>query len=117
MFNDLLLSNPKEYAKEFEKKPIVTPYFRALQLSWESNYTQANIGKETFKLAIKFPAEYADLIIFKYTLKPINPVSSSPSVKNQSLLNSENVANYEYNAAFYVISELIYDDNAIHFRV
>jgi hypothetical protein len=117
LFNDLLISNPKEYAKEFEKKPIVTPYFRVLQLNWESNYAATNIGKEAFKLAIKFPAEYADSIVFKYTLKPINPVSSSSSTRNQSLLNSENAANYEFNAAFYVISELIYDDNAIHFKV
>ena len=139
LFNDLALisSNPKEYAKEFERKPIVTPHFRVLQLTCESNYAQANIGKETFKLAIKFPAECADSIVFKYTLKPISAVSASSSTRNgsgggngsggstgangavgQSILNSENApTSYEFNAALYVVSEIIYDDNTIHFKV
>lgn len=109
-----MISNPKEYAKEFEKKPIVTPQFRVLQLTiLHSNYTLANIGKEPFKLAIKYPADYADSIIFKYTLKPIQQLS----LRNQSILNSENTTNYEYNASLYVISELISDENAIVFKV
>ena len=62
--------NLKDSLKEFEKKPIVTPFFRTLNLTiLHTNHTSANIGKEPFKLAIKFPAELAESLNFKYILK------------------------------------------------
>lgn len=116
-FNDLYNpNNTKEIIKEFEKKPIVTPQFRILNLSIvHSNYQTANIGRETFKLAIKYPQECADSIAFKYTLKSVNSITNH--IKNNSILVSENNTNYEYNANLYVISEQISDENVIIFKI
>lgn len=104
--------------KEFEKKPIVTPQFRTLNLSIiNMNYKTANIGKEPFKLNLKYPAEYADTINFKYILKPVSSVSfsSSNQYRNQSLLANDHLINYDLN--LFVIAELNSDENSILFKI
>lgn len=88
-----------------------------------ANYKNANIGKEPFKLAIKYPAELADSINFKYVLKSVNSSSESSSIasnqlRNNSLLTNDSNQNYELNNAnLYVISELVSDENAILFKI
>ncbi len=112
-------SNPKEILKEFERRPIVTPLFRTLNLSiWESNHLNSSIGKEPFKLALKFPTELADSLSFKYILKPALSSSTSGSSQVKSSLNSELMnANYEPNLNLYVISELKVDENCVLFKI
>lgn len=119
--------NIKDLLKEFEKRPIVTPVFRTLNLSIvQSNHQTScgNIGKEAFKLALKFPSDLADSINFKYTLRPYGgvmiPSSSSSSHQGSSSVNTQSILNsvdHEYNANLYVISELISDENVILFKI
>jgi hypothetical protein len=116
-FNDPNI-NSKESIKEFEKKPIITPYFRTLNLTvLHSNHQNASIGKEPFKLVLKYPDELSNLINFKYTLKSISNTNNL-NIKNTSILNTDHHnTNYEYNSNLYVISEIISDENIILFKV
>ena len=99
--------------KNFLLKPIITPYFRTLNLFIANlnNHPSGNLEKEPFKLAIRYPQEYSDNINFKYTLKQQSHFSKGGS---NSILNSEN-ANTSLN--LYVISELFSDKNEIVFKI
>jgi hypothetical protein len=103
--------------KEFEKRPILTPTFRNLNLSIIPLITNLsnNLEKEPFKLTIRYPKEYSDSIQFKYFLKPIN---------NNSILNytipsnslNDNLS-YSEHLNLFVIAELISKENAILFKI
>lgn len=91
-------------SKEFEKRPIITPYFRTLNL--EISYiTSTNIDKEPFKLCIRYPSEFADQINFKYSLMPIG--------SKNNILSSD----AENNPNNYVIAEIIADENTAVFKI
>jgi hypothetical protein len=113
------VSNPKELLKEFERRPIVTPFFRTLNLSIvQSNHSNANIGKEPLKLTLKFPPELADTLSFKYIVKPAVTSSNSASSQVKNSLNSELMnTNYEHNLNLYVIAEVKTDENCVLFKI
>ena len=98
--------------KIFTSRPIITPYFRTLNLfvTHMSNHSSGNLEKEPFKLAIRYPQEYSDTINFKYTLKQQSHFSKG----SNSILNSEH-SNASLN--LYVISELFSDKNEIVFKI
>ena len=101
--------------KEFEKRPILTPHFRHLNLSivpLTTNLT-SNFDREPFRLTLRYPREYENLINFKYILQPIN-MNLNYSI---SSLSAERDLTHSEHLNLYVISELIYSENAILFKI
>lgn len=97
--------------KDFEKRPIITPYFRTLNLSiitQESNLI-SNLEKEPFKVTIQYPHNVADIINFKYKLKQIT--------NSKNALNALSEQNGESNFNQYVISEIISNEDAVVFKI
>jgi hypothetical protein len=97
--------------KDFEKKPIITPYFRSLNLSianQESNLV-SSIDKEPFKLTIQYPNNLADIINFKYKLRLIS--------NGKNMLSSISDQNGDSNYNQYVISEIITNEDAVVFKI
>ncbi len=81
-----------------------------------------NLEKEPFKLIIRYPAEYADSINFKYTLKPMSSASvfttNNYKTSNNILLGNDTNNGFEmHNTNLFVISSLISDENAILFKI
>lgn len=101
--------------KEFEKRPIITPFFRQYNLSivpLTTNLTP-NLDKEPFKLTIRYPKELSESINFKYILKPIN-FSLNYQIPSNSL--NVNLSHIEH-LNLHVIAEMISKENAIIFKI
>jgi hypothetical protein len=65
--------------KEFERKPIITPHFRMLNMSIVLEATNLNttLDREPMKLTLRYPHDLADSIDFKYTLRRLHADSAS----------------------------------------
>lgn len=113
-FADAPLSSFKENLKEFEKNPIITPQFRTLNLSITNYNKISTIGKEPFKLEIKYPPELSDSISFKYILKSSHISNFSQFNQARNILGNENE---QSNVNLYVISEHHTDQNSISFKI
>ncbi len=100
--NDQLLS-----IKEFEKRPIVTPFFRVLNLTVLSHYQflcTHNLEKGPFKLEIRYQSEQGESINYNYSLKRIDSASSKLDSSNNNINT-------------YVIAEYNLDHNIISFKI
>lgn len=98
--------------KEFERKPLVTPQFRTLNLSilHQESTIYTHVEKEPFKLMIKYPHELADMINFRYLLRYV-----SGNAKNaMSMMNDSNGGPY-YNQ--YIIAENISNEDVIVLKI
>jgi len=109
-FNDSFIS-----VKEFEKRPILTPSFRNLNLSIIPLITNlsSNLEKEPFKLTLRYPKDIADLIHFKYMLRPIHSALNY-TIPSNSL--NDNLS-YSEHLNLFVIAELISKENAVIFKI
>jgi hypothetical protein len=114
LFNETSLD-----VKNFISRPIITPYFRSLNLLIVhlNNHPSGNLEKEPFKMAIRYPPEYADLLNFKFTIKPINPISNRNNNNNSQISTNTDSNNNNNNTSLYVISELLSDKNEILFKI
>ncbi len=103
--------------KEFERRPILTPHFRNLNLSivpLTSNITPNLDQRDPFKLTLRFPKEHEAHIHFKYSLRPIANTTLTYPLPNS--FQHRDLTHHDHLNLF-VIAELIAKENSILFKI